>query len=83
MRPKIISLVKEGYRCTSTPHSMKYLVKASLKKIPHCSRGNSYILDSNEPPRLLLSKSLRLPQVFYNQGLSSLRRSVSYVQAEH
>ena len=28
-------------------------------------------------------KSLRLPQVFYNQGLSSLRRSVSYVRAEH
>ena len=26
---------------------------------------------------------LRLPQVFYNQGLSSLRRSVSYVRAEH
>jgi len=27
--------------------------------------------------------ALRLPQVFYNQGLSSLRRSVSYVRAEH
>ena len=28
-------------------------------------------------------EALRLPQVFYNQGLSSLRRSVSYVRAEH
>jgi len=27
--------------------------------------------------------ALRLPQVFYNQGLSSLRRSVSYMRAEH
>ena len=27
--------------------------------------------------------SLRLPQVFYNQGLSSLRRCVSYVRAEY
>ena len=26
---------------------------------------------------------LRLPQVFYNQGLSSLCRCVSYVGAEH
>ena len=30
-----------------------------------------------------LVSALRLPQVFYNQGLSSLRRSVSYVRAEH
>ena len=30
-----------------------------------------------------LLRPLRLPQVFYNQGLSSLRRSVSYVRAEH
>ena len=28
-------------------------------------------------------ETLRLPQVFYNQGLSSLCRCVSYVRAEH
>ena len=32
---------------------------------------------------LMVVVALRLPQVFYNQGLSSLRRSVSYVRAEH
>ena len=32
-------------------------------------------------PRLV--GPLRLPQVFYNQGLSSLCRCVSYVRAEH
>ena len=28
-------------------------------------------------------RALRLPQVFYNQGLTSLCRCVSYVRAEH
>ena len=31
----------------------------------------------------LQEEALRLPQVFYNQGLSSLCRSLSYVRAEH
>ena len=30
-----------------------------------------------------VSKALCLPQVFYNQGLSSLCRCVSYMRAEH
>ena len=38
---------------------------------------------SLEPCPDKLSNPLRLPQVFYNQGLSSLCRCVIYVRAEH
>ena len=57
---------------------------------PSCLNWCWHFLKTKKLPKFLwevavvmLSKTLRLPQVFYNQGLSSLRRSVSYVRAEH
>ena len=46
-------------------------------------KSNMVTLIGKEPVGRKKARSLRLPQVFYNQGLSSLRRSVSYVRAEH
>ena len=45
-----------------------------------------YVYIANSPIRTnmyMYIATLRLPQVFYNQGLSRLCRCVSYVRAEH
>ena len=47
-------------------------------------KAHNFLTDvkSKKKPALQV-RPLRLPQVFYNQGLSSLRRCVRYVRAEH
>ena len=48
-------------------------------------RGSSQFrpADKDKATKCQLKEPLRLPQVFYNQGLSRLCRCVSYVRAEH
>ena len=47
-------------------------------------KAHNFLTDvkSKKKPALQV-RPLRLPQVFYNQGLSRLCRCVSYVRAEH